>query len=172
MKAFCLLAILFLATPGFAQDPMAIARDNENLARAGIYCIQTSSNTYFVKMATISSINMHDYIVDGAALVTELTISTSSSEVVRFYCLEPIIPQSPIGVGQSVIDKATEKVNEAIERTGQGETLRKVVKNYPLTTHAHTVEYRLQNKDQLNKIYGAILWRWVCGQGPFYYKVP
>jgi len=172
MKQFCLLAALLVAVESLAQDLPTAATDNDSLARAGVYCFITPGGTYFVKMGTIDSVSMHEYIVDGAANVTELTIATTSNEVARFYYLEMITPQSPVGVGQSLIDKAHEKVEEGLQRTGQAAVLHKVVKNYPTTTHAHTIEYRVEKKEQLNTLYNAFLNRWLRGTGLFYCKVP
>jgi len=36
----------------------------------------------------------------------------------------------------------------------------KVVKNYPTTTHAHTVEYRLETLDQLNRVQKSLEAAW------------
>ena len=43
-------------------------------------------------------------------------------------------------------------MRQAAEKTGQ-DVWKKVVKNYPTTTHARTVEYRVVKKEDLNKIY-------------------
>ncbi len=172
MKRLGWLAAFLLAVQTVAQDLPTAAQDNDSLARSGVYCFITPGGTYFVKMATIDSVSMHDYIVDGLANVTELTIATTSSEVARFYYLEPIVPQSPVGVGQSLIDKAQEKLDEALQRTGQTGVWHRVVKNYPTTTHAHTIEYRVEKKEQLNTLYNAFLNRWLRGQGLFYCKIP
>jgi len=56
-------------------------------------------------------------------------------------------------LGQSVINKAQDLATEAAERTGQDEIWKKVVKNYPTTTHSHTIEYRCDSKDDLDKIF-------------------
>ena len=61
---------------------------------------------------------------------------------------------SPIGIGTSTVEKAQQLLTEAADRTGQ-DLWKKVVKNYPTTTHARTVEYRLTAKDQINKIFAS-----------------
>lgn len=113
---------------------------------------------------TISSVSSHEYIVDGVAEVTEVTMGTTGSLIARFYYIEPIKPKSPIGVGQSLIDKAQEKSQELLDRTasatGQEPVWKKVIKNYPATTHSHTVEYRLESKDQLDKIFNSAVSSW------------
>jgi hypothetical protein len=127
---------------------------------APIWRCQLPGGTYAVAVNTISSVSTHEYLVDGVARVTELTVATTSSVVARFYHLEPITPKSPVGVGQSVIDKVQEKVEEATTRTGLDPVWKKVVKNYPVATHAHTVEYRLENKDDLAKIQTSLETAW------------
>jgi len=107
---------------------------------------------YMASLPSISSVSTHEYVVGGAARVTELTIATNSAVVARFYYLEPMIPNSPIGLGQSAIDKAQEYIQEGANRAGVEEVWKKVVKDYPVTTHAHTVEYRLSSLDQVKKL--------------------
>ena len=50
---------------------------------------------YEVALRSIISVSSHEYIVDGAARVTEVNVDTNGSMVVRFYLLEPITPTSP-----------------------------------------------------------------------------
>jgi hypothetical protein len=40
-----------------------------------------------------------------------------------------------------------------------------VQKDYPLSTHAHTVEYRLETLDDLNRLYGSVKRSWLTGKG-------
>lgn len=146
MRKVCVFAVVLLA---------AI-----QLSHAAFWRCELQGGVYLVNLGTISSVSIHEYIVDGAAVVTEATISTTGAVVARFYYLEMLTPRSPVGVGQSVIDKAQEKAQELADRTGQGEVLRRVVKNYPTTTHAHTVEYRVDTKEQVKKIYNSLEVAW------------
>ena len=110
--------------------------------------------TYEVAVRSIVAVTSHEYLVDGIARVTEVNIDTTGSLLARFYYLEPVQPNSPLGLGQATIDKAQEILKQSAEKTGQ-DVWKKVVKNYPTTTHARTVEYRLVEKADLNKIYEA-----------------
>jgi len=114
--------------------------------------------SYEVAIRSILSVSTHEYIVDGVARVTELNIDTPGNLAVRFYYLEPIVPSSPIGIGQSAIDKAQELATEAAGRLTPGEEppWEKVVKSYPTTTHAHTVEYRIDTKEQLQSLFNSV----------------
>ena len=41
----------------------------------------------------------------------------------------------------------------------------KVIKNYPATTHAHTVEYRLTNKANLAQLEQSVEQAWTTNKG-------
>ena len=108
--------------------------------------------TYEVAVRAIVAVTSHEYVVDGIARVTEVNIDTSGSLLARFYYIEPVQPTSPLGLGTATMEKAQELLKQAAEKTGQ-DVWKKVVKNYPTTTHARTVEYRVVDKEELNKIY-------------------
>lgn len=119
--------------------------------------------TFLVALRNIQSVSTSEYIVDGAARVTEVTIATSSSVEGRFYYLEPVTP-SAVGatlqqLQQHVQDLAASHVNDA------DKVWEKVVKNYPTTTHAHTVEYRLTSKENIQQLYGSLEQAWTTGRG-------
>lgn len=112
--------------------------------------------TYEVAIRSILSVSTHEYVVDGAARVTEMNIDTPGNLAVRFYYIEPIVPTSPIGIGQSTIDKAQELAEAASGRVSPGQPVwEKVMKSYPTSTHAHTVEYRLDSAEQLQSLFNS-----------------
>lgn len=129
-------------------------------AQAAFWRCELPAGAYTVSLPTVSSVSTHEYVVSATVRVTELTIATNSAVVARFYYLEPMVPKSPIGFGQSVIDKAQEKLSEGASRTGMEEVWKKVVKDYPTTTHAHTVEYRLDSVEQLKKVQKSLEDAW------------
>ena len=131
-------------------------------APAAFWKCEMPGGTYTVNLATVSSVSTHEYLV-GPMRVTELTIATTGSVVTRFYYIEPYATKSPIGLGQSVIDKAQEKVDELgsrLQQAGIDPPWKKVVKDYPLATHAHTVEYRVGKLEQLEKLRASIEAAW------------
>ena len=153
MKKLLLLSTLLLltkvATHAQAQIP--------------VWRCELPGGVFVVDPATISSVSTHEYLVDGAARVTEVTVATTGSLIARFYYLEPLKLKSPIGVGQSLLDKVDEKVQEGtarVEQAGVEPVWKKVIKNYPTTTHSHTVEYRLDSKEQLDKIFASAVNAW------------
>ncbi|XHR26800.1 MAG: hypothetical protein ACFUZC_12680 [Chthoniobacteraceae bacterium] len=129
-------------------------------AQAGFWRCELPGGVFMVSIPTLTTVSTHEYIVDGAARVTELTVGTTGAVVGRFYYIEPIVPQTPGGIGQTLLDKAQDKASQAAGRAGVEEVWKKVVKNYPLTTHAHTVEYRLESVDQIKKVQNSLETAW------------
>ena len=158
MKLLPLFTALLLAAPLLraqipGQTPAPAATPGGGTAIA-MWRANLPGGSYSVAVRAIVSVSTHEYVVDGAARVTEVNIDTTGSLLARFYFLEPVTPNAPGGLGAATIDKAQELLKQAAEKTGQ-DVWKKVVKNYPTTTHARTVEYRLVEKGDLNKIYEA-----------------
>jgi hypothetical protein len=109
--------------------------------------------TYSVRLAAITSVSRHEYVVDGSMRVYEVTVATTGSTEARFYYIEPIIPSGPAGS----INSATQKLQAAAEKAagmaGVDPVWRQVIKSYPTTTHAHTVEYRLESIKVLDDLF-------------------
>lgn len=125
------------------------------------------SGNYSVALTTIASVSTHEYIIDRAVKVYELAIDTTGSVEARFYYLEPVKANAPGGYGQGVVDKVQEKVQEGVQRvTGESgdPLLTSVVKTYPTSTHAHTVEYRLQSREDVQKMFKSVESAWRSNQ--------
>jgi hypothetical protein len=151
---FSLLALPVAALAQTAPATPAPAGQQLNSAALPLFRATLPGGTYEVAVRAIVAVSSHSYIVDGVARVTEVNIDTTGSLLARFYYLEPMQPNSPIGIGTGALDKAQEILKQAAERTGQ-DAWKKVVKNYPTSTHARTVEYRLDNKEDLDKVFSA-----------------
>ena len=149
-----LFALAFLPLPLLAQTPAQPPATNPPAAAITLFRAKLPGGIYEVAVRSIVAVTSHEYLVDGIARVTEVNIDTTGSLLARFYFLEPVAPASPLGIGQATLDKAQELLKQAADKTGQ-DVWKKVVKNYPTTTHAHTVEYRVVAKEDLNKIYEA-----------------
>jgi len=156
---FCLIVLGCSLVAAMAQVPTPTP-DSEP-PRRGVWRAELPGGTYIVMLSSITSVSIHEYLVDGAARVTEVNISTMGSEAVRFYYLEPNVPQTPNGIGQSAVNLVQEKAEAGVARAGATDVWQKVVKNYPTTTHAHTVEYRLVTKDSLKKLFDSVENAWL-----------
>jgi hypothetical protein len=135
-------------------------------SRPLIYEIELGDGGYLVDLNHVTSISVHRFFVDGALMVDELTVDSLGNTVARFYVADRNREvETPRGVGQSLLDKAQEKVDQARDRIGATNWMdRAVVKSYPTSTHAHTVEYRISSKEQLMELYAHISDAWKKGQ--------
>jgi hypothetical protein len=162
MKLLPLLVVsLFAAAaPVFAQQPTppgvpGAPTPGQNAVAQPMWRATLPGGSYEVALRAIISVSIHEYVVDNAARVTEVNIDTAGSSQVRFYYIEPNVPNAPGGVGAATVEKVTQMFQEGVERTGQSDVWRRVVKSYPTTTHARTVEFRLATKDALNKLFDS-----------------
>lgn len=151
LAVFTLGASLALAQdyPGSTPTPTP----SPTPGKIPIWQASLPGGTYAVRVSFMTSVSMHEYLVDGAAKVTEVNIGTVGSDLVRFYYIEPNVPQTPDGIGQGTLNAVQDRANQLLNRAQVGDNLQKVVKNYPTTTHAHTVEYRLASRDALQKLF-------------------
>jgi hypothetical protein len=112
---------------------------------------------YLVKLDRIATASKHEFIGNGAARVVEVTIGTDSAVVARFYYLEPLGKDTPIAAGQIVMDRAEQLAKQAAGRVSPNAAKLQVVKDYPTTTHAHTVDYVVQEEAVLLSLYESLL---------------
>ena len=149
-----LLCGAMLQIPVFAQAPAATPAPSGNQAAIPLFRATLPGGTYEVAVRAIVAVTSHEYLIDGAVRVTEVNIDTTGSLLARFYYLEVNKPNMPLGIGSSTVEQAERLLKEGADKTGQ-DAWKRVVKNYPTTTHARTVEYRLENLEQLTKIYDS-----------------
>lgn len=151
LPLFATAAVLFLA-------PLAAPAQSTSVSTPGTvpaWRAKLPGGAYAVPVSAMVSVSMHEYVVNAVARVTEVNVDTTGNALVRFYYLEPITPQTPLGVGQSVVDKVKDVAKEVTERAGDEAIWQKVTKSYPTTTHAHTIEFRVASKDDLQKIFNS-----------------
>lgn len=156
MKRLTTLIFLSLSAFASAQTPSpspSATSTPEATPRLPIWRCDLPGGTYEVAVRALVSVSRHEYIVDGVARVTEVNLDTQGNMAARFYYLEPVAAKTPLGIGQSAVDRMSDLAKEAGQRTGQDELWRRVVKSYPATTHSHTIEYRLESEDQLKKLF-------------------
>jgi hypothetical protein len=149
-----LAALVALPLMAMAQD--VSPTPTASPTRIPMWRCDLPGGTYEVAIRSMISVSTHEYLVDGVARVTEMNIDTPGNLAVRFYYLEPLVPNSPVGIGQATLDKAQALAEGAVSQVTPGEPpWEKVIKSYPTSTHAHTVEYRLETKDQLEALFNS-----------------
>ena len=123
-----------------------------------------SNGHYMVALDRISDISMHEYLLDGTLVVTEVTIDTTGRALARFYYMEPLTDAG----GRDEITRVVDRGRELLERAGQKtgtEAHNMAQKSYPATTHAGTIEYRVLDKRDLDALYGSLRKAWETGKG-------
>ena len=156
MKILPVLAALLFAAPLLhAQTPAPAATPGGGVA-IPMWRANLPGGSYSVALRSIVSVSTHEYVVDGAARVTEVNIDTTGAALVRFYYLEPNTVSAPAGFGAATVEKAQQLLQEGADRSGQAaDAWKKVLKSYPTTTHQRTIEYRLPTTDAVQKIFDS-----------------
>jgi hypothetical protein len=112
----------------------------------------------------IVSVSRHKYLLDGALIVDEVTIDTTGQALARFYFISPVSDAAPGNTiadiaqhGRELVDKATKYVGTEVQNM--------VVKKYPDTTHAKSIEYRMLSEADLSSLHGSVQNAWETGRG-------
>jgi len=154
MRTRWLLIFLALAATAHGQTPSPSPTATPE-SRLPYWRCELPGGTYEVAIRSIVSVSGHEYIVDGAARVNEVNVDTLGNMTVRFYYLEPTAAKSPLGVGQSAVDRISDLAKEAGQRVAADKVWQRVVKTYPTTTHANSIEYRVESEEQLKQIFSS-----------------
>lgn len=176
MKCYLLTALMTLAVlpltaqvrPG--QEPPREEKEAEleniqdELNRKRRWEANLPGGRYAVNLGNITSISEHTYVLDGAVIVTEVTIDTTGNSLARFYYLEPVTENTKLDILKRIQGRSTGLQERARKRTGMSFD-EMVQKNYPHSTHAHTVEFRVLSRAELNALYGSVYRAWDDGKG-------
>ena len=164
----CLATVALLASAGHAQSPAAPTAPtpaHDETSNPRLWQAKFATGHYLVRLDRICSASKHEYVSDGVARVVEVTIGTDSAVVARFYYFEPVGKDTPISAGQILINRAQDIQKTVANKVSPSAGRLNVVKNYPVSTHAHTVEYAVQSEDELNSLYGSLNISINTGQG-------
>lgn len=123
---------------------------------------------YMVALDRISAISRHKYVLDGAVIVDEVTVDALGQALVRFYYLSPISDAMSGGeVAQAaakIAERGRDLVDQAAGRAGTS-VQNMVVKKFPETTHARSIEYRVMSEQELSALYKSVRTAWERGKG-------
>ena len=167
-----LVISLWSASIIHAQDqaePPAQSQKTEDSPQASRFWQATlPGGHYMVALDRISSVSRHNYVLDGALIVDEVTIDALGQALARFYFISPITDAaSGSGAGAAasrVAERGAELLDKAARTVGTG-IHEMVVKKFPETTHARTIEYRLLSAEELTSLHQSIRSAWESGRG-------
>ncbi len=100
-----------------------------------------------VPIRSINSVTIHHYLLNGQVPIAELTVDTSGNNSIRIYTV--FSPTADIGGLVGIASGAAEEVKSVSGMPSVG-------KEYPNTTHAHSIEYCVSNENQLNSAYTSL----------------
>ena len=119
---------------------------------------------FIVALDRISSVSKHEYVLDGTLLITEVSIDTNGNALTRIYQITPMTDDSALDTPKRIVERGTELLEQAGQRT-ETEALAMVQKKYPQTTHAKSIEFRVENIETLDALYASIEKAWKSGRG-------
>lgn len=117
-----------------------------------------------VALDRIASVSRHKYVLDGALIIDEVTVDTTGQALARFYFITPVTDAVPGNTITGLADRARDLADKASQRTGL-DLQSMVVKKYPETSHAKTIEYRLLSEAELTALYASVRASWETGRG-------
>ena len=121
--------------------------------------------TYLLPLDHISNVSTHEYVVQGAGRVWEMIVSDDSSSIARFYYMESASRlKDPVVTGESGLKYTEAALEKAAKATQTEEVWKRVVKEYPHATHAHTVEYRLEDIKTMHLLFDHLTGCWTYGR--------
>lgn len=177
---FRTLLILCAFTSGTSH---AVTVRSNAIDNKSIYSIEFAddSRNYLGKESTITSISLQEYIT-ASFRVVELNIVTDSDALLRIYHSRQLKPgeaqqaladgvQAGTGASPNNIRRplptSVQALTEKAAGVTEAVTSSTVIKEYPLATHARTVEYRLQTRSELLELYDELKKHWL--KEPAYY---
>lgn len=163
----CTAVLHAQAPPSDGKTPPAAGEKDKPGEAAGparFWQAKLSGGHYVVALDHIASVSRHKYLLDGTLVVDEVTVDSDGQSLARFYVISPLSAESTSKTLTDLTDKATELLEKGGSRVGV-DTSTMVVKKYPETTHARTVEYRLGNEAELTSLFASVRNAWETGRG-------
>jgi hypothetical protein len=165
-KPFLLLLAGLLTCSLTAQTPPAeeAEKPGESAGPNRFWQATLGGGHFMVALDRIASVSRHKYVLDGAVIVDEVTVDTVGQALARFYYISPISDAAPGNTASDVAARARELMDKAADRAGT-DVQDMVVKKYPVTSHAKTIEYRILSEAELTSLYNSVRNSWETGRG-------
>ena len=136
---------------------------------------------YYGKEAAIHSISKQEYITSGFRVV-EINIVTAGNGLLRIYHsralrlgeLQAAMDDGAAAAGvpstlqRSPVPPGVQQMADRASGVAEAMTSDTVMKEYPLATHARTIEYRVQTRSELIDLFDELQKHWL--KEPAYYE--
>lgn len=165
MKTHHLLAAALLAigaSVSHAAEQMQVSNANGNPLEVNVkskpllwQATLSDSAKVVLAVPSITSVSMHPYLVNGTALVTEVTVDTVGNNTIRFYYMHAEDSLTGSTPARSALGTARKSVAQAIG--GQKDEGEIPSVKFPEGTYGHSIEYQVSSQEDLEKIYKSLL---------------
>lgn len=137
---------------------------------------ETDKQEFFGRVDKINSISSQNYVT-GTFEVQEIVIDFEGSDTqLRIYNTIPFDPTKATQEamkdssipGMSGMQKMSERLtSKAYEQTDPANDAMNafVMKEYPMTTHAKTIEFRVKSKADIQALFRELRYRWIVATG-------
>lgn len=176
---FCFLTIILLNL-----SLEAVSVDSRAIKNRALFGIEFPGDTrsYYAQEKGVLSISKQEYVT-AAFRVLELNIVTDGPAMLRIYysrALKPGELKAALGdateasgmPGSSIIKTPLPAQVKAMAGKGaefaDSITSDTVIKEYPIATHAHTIEFRISSRSELLELHGALKRHWL--KEPAYFE--
>ncbi len=166
LTSLAMLVLGSVAALGQTEEaPAAPASDTPSSDR--FWQATLEGGHYMVALDRITAVSRHRYVLDGAVIVDEVTIDTHGQALARFYFIQPVTAAAAPNAATKVVERGKEILDQAAERAGI-DIQNMVVKKYPVTSHAKSIEYRILSEEGLTSLYESVKTSWENGRGRKY----
>lgn len=166
----CALPLLLLSPAG------AVQVRSDAIPNRALFSIEFPGETraFIAKEESINSIAKQEYIT-ATFRVVEVNIVTEGNALLRVYYSRPLRPgeaQAALAAGASAatggaatpfrsplpdsVQRMADRASGALEEV-TGDT---VIKEYPIATHAGTLEYRVKKRSEVIELYEELMKHW------------
>ena len=159
MKSFLLLLALSLVTVD-----AAVQVQNNALPNPKLFGLRFSGagGEFIGKTELVGSVALQKYVT-ATFEITELNIDlTGINTQLRIYSSEPLKSSSVLPGDRNVVTNPLDRLNPKL--TGKLNKL--VYKDYPVTTHAKTLEFKVASQADLVDLHAQIRNRWIGATNP------
>ena len=176
-----LLSTLLLCCMASSLSAVTVrTRAIKNKALFGI-TFPDDTKEYYGKEAAIHSISKQEYITSGYRVV-EINIVTAGNGLLRIYHsralrlgeLQAAMADGayaagvPSAIQRSPVPPGVQQMADRASAVAEAMTSDTVMKEYPLATHARTIEYRVQTRSELLDLFDQLQKHWL--KEPAYYE--
>jgi hypothetical protein len=167
-----------LLLAAFSCQVSAVSVTTRGVQNQAIYGIEFTeeSRAYYGKEAGVQSISTQEYITANFRVI-ELNIVTQGTALLRVYYSRPLRPgelqqamSDGLGAagmpgGSSIIQRPLPPQVKAMADRAAGVseavTGTEVMKEYPIATHAHTIEFRIGSREELLELHQELKKHWL-----------